>query len=69
MARRPSWSSLRKKAEGCRRCDSWQRCTQTLFGERQAQDRRATGDSASRRAARDAFVKDLETVARKLGRM
>ena len=33
MAKRRSLSSLRKKAEGCRRCDLWQRGTQTVFGE------------------------------------
>ena len=33
MAKPPSLSSLRKQAEGCRRCDLWKRGTQTVFGE------------------------------------
>ena len=33
MAKPRSLSSLRKKAAGCRRCDLWQRGTQTVFGE------------------------------------
>jgi uracil-DNA glycosylase family protein len=39
MAKRPSLSSLRKKAEGCRRCDLWKRGTQTVFGEGAARAR------------------------------
>lgn len=39
MAKRPSLLSLRKKAEGCRRCDLWKRGTQTVFGEGAARAR------------------------------
>ena len=39
MAKRPSLSSLRTKAEGCRRCDFWKRGTQTVFGEGAARAR------------------------------
>jgi DNA polymerase len=39
MAKRRSLSSLRKMAEGCRRCDLWKRGTQTVFGEGAARAR------------------------------
>ncbi|HJU44124.1 MAG TPA: UdgX family uracil-DNA binding protein [Vicinamibacterales bacterium] len=33
MAKKETLSTLRKQAAGCRRCDLWQRGTQTVFGE------------------------------------
>jgi uracil-DNA glycosylase len=62
MAKQRTLTALRKAAAGCRRCDLWQRGTQTVFGEGPSEGRlmlvgEQPGDREASRACSDLLYK------------